>query len=63
LHEWVFRGHSHRHELDEIAGTRILNPGALGGRHPTGEERSVAMIDLETAKARFMVVKDHSAGH
>jgi uncharacterized protein len=56
LHEWVFRGHTHRHDLDEIAGTWILNPGALGGRHPTGEERSVAIIDLETHIARFVTL-------
>jgi putative phosphoesterase len=56
LFEWVFRGHSHRHELEEIGHTRVLNPGALGGRHPGGEERCVAIVDLARSQATFIPV-------
>ncbi len=58
LHEWVFRGHSHRKDLDEVGGTRVLNPGALGGRHPAGEDRSVAIVDLDARSAEFLRVAD-----
>ncbi|MCL5996806.1 MAG: YfcE family phosphodiesterase [Chloroflexi bacterium] len=56
LFEWVLRGHSHRHELDQVGDTKILNPGALGGRHPYGEERCVAIVDLEGRDATFVTL-------
>jgi putative phosphoesterase len=54
LFEWVFYGHSHRHELDAVGETNVLNPGALGGRRPHGEERCVAIVDLAARSARFV---------
>ncbi|MCL4504435.1 MAG: metallophosphatase family protein [Chloroflexi bacterium] len=56
LYEWVFRGHSHRHEVEITGHTRLLNPGALGGRHPHGEERSVAVVDLDEARSHFITL-------
>lgn len=56
LHEWVFHGHSHRKDLDEVNNTKLLNPGALGGRHPAGEDRSVAIVDLDAQQAEFIKV-------
>ena len=56
LHEWIFRGHSHRKDLDEVGGTKVLNPGALGGRHPIGEDRSIAIVDLDARVAEFVTV-------
>ena len=58
LHEWVFHGHSHRKDLDEVNGTKVLNPGALGGRHPVGADRSVAIVDLDARQAEFLKVTD-----
>ena len=58
LHEWVFYGHSHRKDLDEVNRTRVLNPGALGGRHPAGENRSIAIVDLDARRAEFVKVDD-----
>jgi putative phosphoesterase len=58
LHEWVFHGHSHSKCLDEVNRTKVLNPGALGGRHPAGEDRSVAIIDLAVQHAEFVKVAD-----
>jgi len=56
LFEWVFRGHSHLHDLDTMGKTLLLNPGALGGRRPHGEDRSVAIVDLIERKAEFVAV-------
>jgi putative phosphoesterase len=56
LFEWVFRGHSHRSDLEMIGKTRVLNPGALGGRHPHREDRSVVVVDLATQKAEFITL-------
>jgi len=56
LFEWVFHGHSHRSDLEMIGKTRILNPGALGGRHPHGEDRSVAIVNLAAQKAEFITL-------
>lgn len=56
LFEWVFRGHSHRADLDTQGKTWLLNPGALGGRHPHGEDRSVAIVNLAAHRAQFMTL-------
>jgi putative phosphoesterase len=58
LHEWVFYGHSHCKSLDEVNRTQVLNPGALGGRHPAGEDRSIAIVDLDAKRAEFVKVSD-----
>jgi uncharacterized protein len=50
-HDYVFKGHSHRH-LDEKYGyTRLINPGALGGLHP--EDRQICILDLDSGEAVF----------
>lgn len=56
LYEWVFRGHSHRHSIEAIGHANLLNPGALGGRHPHGEDRSVAIVDLDVARSTFVTL-------
>ena len=53
---WVFYGHSHRHELVTMGSTKVLNPGALGGRHTYGEDRSVAIVDLRLGTAEFLAI-------
>jgi putative phosphoesterase len=55
-YDWVFYGHSHRHEVEQVGRTKVLNPGALGGRHPYGEPRSVAVIHLDTQKEEFLTL-------
>lgn len=54
LYEWVFCGHTHRRAIDAIGQTNLLNPGALGGRHPHGEDRSVAVVDLDERRSTFI---------
>ncbi len=56
MYEWVFYGHSHARGLELEGNTRLLNPGALGGRHPRGEPRSVAIVDLSRGQAEFLDV-------
>ncbi|MGQ9814289.1 MAG: YfcE family phosphodiesterase [Candidatus Roseilinea sp.] len=51
-YEWVFCGHSHSRALESHGATRLLNPGALGGRRT--EPRSVAIIDLTCGEAEFI---------
>ena len=60
LYEWVFRGHSHRSEIESIGKTRIVNPGALGGRHPYGEDRSIAVVDLTLYSVEFIALGTRS---
>lgn len=43
-HRYIFHGHTHRRRDEQIGKTRVINPGALGGRKP--QSRSVAIIDL-----------------
>lgn len=48
---FVFRGHSHRAEDTRYPnGTRLINPGALGGLKP--EPRSVALLDVVHGELR-----------
>jgi putative phosphoesterase len=56
LCEWVFRGHSHLHGIEKSwhSSTKILNPGALGGRHP--EPRHIAILDLAKGQPTFVAV-------
>ena len=45
-YDYVIRGHSHHPRDEELAGTRVINPGALGNtrwRRPT-----FAILDLAT---------------
>lgn len=55
-HDYVFKGHSHRHKDETVGFTRLINPGALGGLHV--EPRQVCVLDLDTGKANFIVIND-----
>ena len=43
LYDFVFHGHTHKVEDEWVGSTRVVNPGALGGRY-TGN-RSIAVLD------------------
>ncbi len=45
-YDYVFHGHSHLRRDESVGGTRVINPGALGGRKP--QSRSFCILDLET---------------
>ncbi len=53
---WVFHGHTHRRRDERVGGTRIVNPGALGGLKP--EPRSICLVDLAKGEARFVIIGD-----
>lgn len=48
----VCHGHSHIRRSDLIGKTRVVNPGALGGRRP--QSRSVAIADLAADTVEFI---------
>lgn len=43
-YDYVIHGHTHRFRDERIGSTRVINPGALGGRYIG--ERSFATLDL-----------------
>ena len=49
---YVFHGHTHRRRDRMIGHTRVINPGALGGRRT--ERRSFCILDLATGETRFV---------
>lgn len=59
---YIFHGHSHQRRDEWLESSRIINPGALGGRRP--ESRSVCIIDLsvprdgESDPVEFVAVPD-----
>jgi len=44
-YDYVIRGHTHRFQDEWVGSTRVINPGALGGKFMG--ERSFATLDLE----------------
>lgn len=49
---YVFHGHTHRRRDQTVGRTRVINPGALGGRR--WQSRSFCILDLTTGEARFV---------
>ena len=43
-YDYVIHGHTHRYRDERVGSTRVINPGALGGRYIG--ERSFATLDL-----------------
>lgn len=46
---YIFHGHTHQRRDEWVNKSRVINPGALGGRQP--EPRSVCIIDLAVQTA------------
>lgn len=53
-YRWIFHGHTHQRRDEVIQGTRIVNPGALGGL--SKESRSFCIVDLEADDVEFINV-------
>ncbi len=49
---WIFHGHTHEKRDELIGGTRLINPGALGGMGR--EPRSFCTVDLSTQSVEFL---------
>lgn len=45
-YDYVFTGHTHQVRDEKVGKTRVINPGALGGKY--GGQRSIAILDLKT---------------
>jgi putative phosphoesterase len=52
-YDYVFHGHTHRFKDEKIGNTRLINPGALGGKKV--EDRSFAVLDLESGELRRII--------
>jgi len=53
-YDFVFCGHSHRHNEVYVGKTRLINPGALGGLKV--EPRSICQLDLDSGLAKFVTL-------
>ena len=49
---YVLHGHTHKRRDQTVGRTRVINPGALGGRRP--QRYSFCILDLATGDARFV---------
>jgi len=52
--KWIFHGHTHEKRDESLHGSRIVNPGALGGLGK--EPRSFCVVDLDADTAVFIQV-------
>lgn len=52
LYDYVFHGHTHVRRDQQQGRTRIVNPGALGGRKP--QSRSLCVLDLASGGLTFV---------
>jgi putative phosphoesterase len=55
-HDYVIHGHSHRRRDERQGATRVINPGALGGKRE--QSRSAAILDLEYDRLEFVGVQE-----
>jgi hypothetical protein len=55
LYRYVFHGHTHLRRDELIGTTRVINPGALGGKHK--QSRSVCVLDLERDEVEFIKLR------
>jgi hypothetical protein len=53
-YQWIFHGHTHQRRDETIRGTRIVNPGALGGLRRG--LRTYCVADLSAPSVEFVTV-------
>jgi hypothetical protein len=51
-YDYVIHGHTHRRRDETIGGTRVINPGALGGIKR--ESRSLCLLDPAAGTVEFL---------
>ena len=51
-HDYLFLGHTHVRHEERVGKTRVINPGALY----RAREKTVALLDTETDKLKFLIV-------
>ena len=50
--DYLFHGHTHRRRDERVGPTRVINPGALGGRQH--EAHSMGILDLATDRLEII---------
>jgi putative phosphoesterase len=58
-YQYVFYGHTHLHSDKFHGKTRVINPGALGGRE--SEPRSICVVELITGEVEFITLDEDTA--
>lgn len=53
-YDWIFHGHTHEKRDEEVRGTRIVNPGALGGLNK--QPCTFCIVDLDAEDVEFLKV-------
>lgn len=56
LYDYVFHGHTHLRRDERNGSTRVINPGAVGGKQK--QSRSVCVLDTETDDVTFIELPD-----
>lgn len=56
LYDYVFHGHTHMQRDEKVGRTRVINPGAVGGKRK--EKRSVCVLDLQSGEAEFIDLQE-----
>lgn len=56
---WIFHGHTHKRRDETLQGTRIVNPGALGGM--IHGRRSFCIVDLPAGDVDFIELPSRKA--
>lgn len=54
-YDYVFHGHTHWHRNEQIGSTRVVNPGALGGKKV--EPRGFVMLDLTSGELEHVILE------
>ncbi|GAB4572567.1 MAG: metallophosphoesterase [Anaerolineae bacterium] len=57
-YRYILHGHTHQRRDERFGHTRVINPGALGGRRP--QPRSVAILDPGNDDLRFLEIPDET---
>lgn len=52
LYDYVFHGHTHERRDERVGRTRVINPGALGGKRQG--PRSLCVLDVGSGEAAFI---------
>jgi putative phosphoesterase len=56
-YQYVFHGHTHQRRDEKFGHTRVINPGALGGR---GKTRSICILSLPDGLASFIEIEEQT---
>jgi len=55
-YQYVLHGHTHLRRQEQVDGTWVINPGALGGARR--ESRSICLLETVTGEVRFVMEEE-----